>query len=144
MSGIVPPPLPPPARRTTRPLPGRRHVPGSGRPPPTLDGGDASFDWGCDLFDHRYYWEAHEVWEAEWRATPEGPERQLLRGLICSAASVIKHHQGYADGARRLRERAADAFARCGSVDRGVDLDELLARVQAFAAEGAWPTLPIR
>ncbi|MCB9699685.1 MAG: DUF309 domain-containing protein [Alphaproteobacteria bacterium] len=143
MSGPVPPPHPPPPRRTSRPLPGRRHVPGSGQPPPELSG-SAEFAWGCDLFDHRFYWEAHEVWETEWRATPEGAERELLRGLICAAASVIKHHQGYEDGARRLRGRAATAFAASEPVDRGIDLDELLTRLDRFAAEGRWPTLPTR
>lgn len=118
-------------------------MPGAGRAP---DGsvGIGDFAWGCDLFDHRYYWEAHEVWECEWRTLPDGPERELLRGLVCAAASVIKHHQGWTDGARRLRARADAAFAAAGAIDRGLDLAELRARLAAFASEGRWPTLPSR
>ncbi len=142
---MIPAPESPLPRRTTRPFPARRHVPGEG-PVPTLEGfvPDVDFAWGCDLFDARFYWEAHEVWEAEWRPLRGTPEAELLRGLICAAASVIKHHQGHPDGARRLRERAARAFEEAGGLDRGLDLPELLHRVRRFAEGGEWPTLPIR
>ncbi|TGQ49534.1 DUF309 domain-containing protein, partial [Mesorhizobium sp. M1C.F.Ca.ET.210.01.1.1] len=26
------------------------------------------FRWGIDLFNHGYYWEAHEAWEPLWHA----------------------------------------------------------------------------
>ena len=42
-----------------------------------------AFVWGMDLFNHGYYWEAHEAWEALWRSTRKGTaEHNLLHGLI--------------------------------------------------------------
>ena len=51
--------------------------------------------YAADLFDHRYLWEAHEVWEAVWKDTPKGPEREHLQGLIQAAAYLLKRHMGH-------------------------------------------------
>src|SRR5271165_4357968 len=38
-----------------------------------------AFLWGLDLFNHGYYWEAHEAWEGLWQvADRDGPLRMLL------------------------------------------------------------------
>ncbi len=143
----IPAPDPAPPRRSRRPLPPRRHLPGQG-PHPSTEGfvAVAEWDWACDLFDFRYYWEAHEAWEAAWAPLPhDTPEARLLQGLICGAAFVIKQHQGHVDGATRLLDRARAhlaAAAPLGPRPRGVDLDELLRRLEAFRGGGPWPTLP--
>jgi hypothetical protein len=42
-----------------------------------------AFLWGLDLFNHGYYWEAHEAWEGLWQvADRDGPLRMLFKGLI--------------------------------------------------------------
>ena len=138
----IPAPEQPPPRRSRRPLPRRRHLPGEG-PHPATEGfvAVADWDWACDLFDHRFYWEAHEVWEAAWRPLPhDSPEARLLQGLICGAAFVVKHHQGHTSGARRLLDRARAHLAAAAPND--LDVPELLARLEAFASGGPWPTLP--
>jgi predicted metal-dependent hydrolase len=142
----IPPPETPPARRTVAPFPRQRHLPGEPLPedfPALLDAVGADFDWGCDLFDHRYYWEAHEVWEREWRGLPVGDlERELLQGLICAAAFLVKQHQGVLSGAERLLARAEERLARVGPAGRGIDLVELSRRLHAFREGGPWVTLP--
>lgn len=92
-----------------------------------------SFRFGIDLFNHAYFWEAHEAWEVIWKALPEGPERRLVRGLIQLAAALLKMEVGEAEGARRLVERAkgnlaADLDARRFSV--GFDVSALMIAVE--------------
>jgi predicted metal-dependent hydrolase len=145
----IPAPDPPPPRRTARPFPATRHLPGPGVPHPR-DAGfrpEPDFAYACDLFDHRYYWEAHEVWEAEWRGLDrDSSEAWLLQGLILAAAFALKHHQGVADGARTLLDRChlglRAVVEREGEVVRGIPLRELFRRLHAFAGGGPWPTLP--
>ncbi len=37
-----------------------------------------AFLWGLDLFNHGYYWEAHEAWEGLWQvADRDGPLRMI-------------------------------------------------------------------
>lgn len=147
---MIPAPEPAPPRRSARALPVRRHLPGEG-PHPATEGFVAApdWDWAADLFDHRYYWEAHEVWEACWAPLDKrSEEAALLQGLICAAAFVIKQHQGVADGAARLlarsRDRLTAVVAARGPVVRGVHLPGLLDRLDAFREGGPWPTLPSR
>lgn len=140
MSQPIPEPSSPIARRTERPLPAQRHLPGEGMPAftPVLD-----FAYGCDLFDLRYYWEAHEVWECEWRALPAShPERSLLQGLICAAAFAVKKHQGITSGAERLLERAESYLQRAEPRGRGIDITALIDRLRQFQEGGPWVLLP--
>lgn len=47
--------------------------------------------YGVDLFNHGYWWEAHEAWETVWHTTnKEACYGQFLQGLIQIAAAFIK------------------------------------------------------
>jgi predicted metal-dependent hydrolase len=64
--------------------------------------------WGFDLFNHGYYWEAHEAWEALWRASEKDSScRLLFKALILLAAAGIKVREAKAVSAVRHAERAA-------------------------------------
>jgi hypothetical protein len=53
------------------------------------------FAWGQDLFNHGYYWEAHEAWEGLWRSADRGsPMRAFLKGLILLSAAGVKIREG--------------------------------------------------
>ena len=114
----LPDPSTPPPRRSDFPFPPYRYVPGlnahplrhpQGHRSPHPAGRAAALAYAADLFDHRYLWEAHEVWEALWKDTPEGPERQRLQGLIQAAAYLLKRHMGHP--APRLLEAARRRLA---------------------------------
>src|SRR5712692_7985241 len=48
--------------------------------------------YGIDLFNHGYYWEAHEVWEGLWHACGRtGRTAAFLKGLIKLAAAGVKN-----------------------------------------------------
>lgn len=81
-------------------------------PSPTKEhGADAdpdAFRWGVDLFNHGFYWEAHEAWEGLWRDSAAGSsERSFLHGLILLAAAGVKLREGKWAAARRHGMRAA-------------------------------------
>jgi hypothetical protein len=53
--------------------------------------GSDAFLGDLDLFNHRYYWEAHEAWEGLWQvADRDGPLRMFSKGLILLSAAGVK------------------------------------------------------
>ena len=68
------------------------------------------------LFEGRYYWEAHDVFEAVWiRLPPASAERMLVAGLIQLANAGLKGRMGKPGAARRilaLADRALGEAAR--------------------------------
>ena len=73
----------------------------------------AAYLWGIDLFNHGYYWESHEAWEALWHAAGRrGTTADFLKGLIKLAAAGVKAREGNRDGIGRHARRAADLFSR--------------------------------
>ncbi len=101
-----------------------------------------AFLWGMDLFNHGYYWEAHEAWEARWRtAGRETAERNLLHGLILLAAMGVKLRECKLDAARRHGKRAASFLGQVAgaSVGKLVKLLGLSPACLAARAENAVP-----
>ena len=150
-----------PPRYGSAPLPASRYVPGSGAehpgerveaagPEPQLSepllprerwGEQASYIHGIDLFNHAFWWEAHETWEGLW-ARAEGTQRLFLQGLIQLAAALLKHHVRSAAGCVSLaREARGKLVAVCqrerlarGGRFMGVDVPALLQAIDAAFA----------
>src|SRR4051794_19651168 len=69
---------------------------------------NATYRYAIDLFNHGFYWEAHEAWESLWHAAGRsGPTADFLKGLIKLAAAGVKLREGRAAGVRQHAERAA-------------------------------------
>ncbi|HEU5033572.1 MAG TPA: DUF309 domain-containing protein [Mycobacteriales bacterium] len=84
---------------------------------------------------------AHEVLEAQWKATT-GAERDLWRGLAQLAVALTHHARGNARGAAALFERAADTLAPlAGTTPYDVPVDQLRRWAQA-GADGSTGGLP--
>jgi len=123
-----------------RALPEVAFLPGAGEPPrptgersPPLEAprwrDHEPYLWGCDLYAHGFPWEAHEVWEGAWAATPPGLEHALLAGLIQAAAADVQARLGKWRGVAALASRARrNLIAAGGPRLCGVD-------VRGFAAE---------
>ncbi len=72
----------------------------------------SAYLYGVDLFNHRYYWEAHEAWEGPWKTAPQSSIlARFLRGLVQLAAMQIKLRDGNERGANKLRIKALDNLA---------------------------------
>jgi hypothetical protein len=71
---------------------------------------------GLDLFNHGYYWEAHEVWESLWHACGrQGATAGFLKGLIQLAAAGVKVREGRLAGVRSHAHRARELFDQAAS-----------------------------
>lgn len=69
--------------------------------------------YGCDLYNHGYWWETHEAWEGLWQLTDkDGPQGQFLQGLIQVAACHLQLEQGHLRGVERLRNSSAGHIER--------------------------------
>ncbi|MCG8403560.1 MAG: DUF309 domain-containing protein [Phycisphaerales bacterium] len=94
--------------------------------------------YGCDLYNHGYWWEAHEAWEGLWHKTAKGsPQRSYLQGLIQVSARHLKLFLGHMEGVERLREtgtahlrKTLDAISN--DYFMGIHLSDWLARVDAY------------
>ena len=151
-------------RYTTRPFPRYRYIPGRS-PHPVRDPDGHSFghgpapleafaaeDWpscveylyGIDLFNNRYWWEAHESLEQCWVAAGRTTETGLfLQGLIQIAVACLKFEQGFTDVAQRM---AADGLAKFPPGRErmlGISTLELRRDIHGHLREGA-PTPEIR
>ena len=60
--------------------------------------------YGCDLYNHAYWWEAHEAWEGLWQTCDKkSTQGRFLQGLIQAAACHLKLHMHSRSGVDRLR-----------------------------------------
>lgn len=161
------PPLPapdpaPPLRAPHLGLPPYRYVPGAsphplrhasghrwGHPPaPRVTPWHQDPRWlhGLDLFDHRFYWEAHEALELLWHGLDRSdPAAPLLQGLIQAAAAALRAHAGDHRSAAallvRARVRLQGAASALGPVVHGLNLPGTVRSLDAFHGGGPWPLL---
>lgn len=62
--------------------------------------------YGCDLFNARFWWEAHESWEVAWKQFPNDcPAKPAVQMMIQTAAAVIKKEIGNQTGVTTLLAR---------------------------------------
>ena len=68
---------------------------------------DPAFRYGLALHDGGFFWEAHEIWEAVWKAAPmNGLDHIALRALIQIANAGLKQRRARPRAAARLIEEA--------------------------------------
>ena len=100
-----------------------------------------------DLFDSRYYWEAHEVLEQMWHGcTGERTgQRCLLQGLIQAAAFRLKVHQRMERPAKKLLNasltKLRTAENTLGPIVSGVDIAFLRETLPLVLEDARWPTV---
>lgn len=142
-----------PPRYSSRPFPPYRYVPFQGAatlPHPRNDPAGHSYsadeeylaafgagDWatcepylyGVDLFNHGYWWEAHEAFEVVWQAAG-GRETQcgvFIQGLIQLAAAQLKRVCGSPRGAQSLTDSGCEKLTVAAGVFLGIDVASLIA-----------------
>ena len=95
---------------------------------------------GLDLFNHGYYWESHECWEAVWHnAGRHGLLADFLKALIKIAAALVKAREGRVDGVRRHARRALELLSFTseqvtGNTFMGLPLQKLVEAAESIAA----------
>jgi predicted metal-dependent hydrolase len=158
----------PPRYWPTTPLPPYRYVPGLTPHPrrdprghsyrvALRDNRSAAWDpaqwrslpqwlFGIDCFNAFFFWEAHEQWEALWRAVPRSsvPGR-LLQGLIQIAAALLKIRLESIPGATRLSGKGLSKLAAIAAATRylmGLDLATTAHQLTTYFRPLAERTLP--
>lgn len=64
---------------------------------------NANYLFGVDLYNHAYWWEAHEAWEELWHTTKKSAAYgQFLQGLIQVSAAFIKWQSQQQVGMEKL------------------------------------------
>jgi uncharacterized protein len=90
-------------------------------PVPPLDPNDwqasPGYLEGVDFFNHGFYWEAHETWEALWHAAGRGgPTGIWLKALIKLAAAGVKAREGNPVGVERHARRSLELIGELRSL----------------------------
>ena len=90
---------------------------------------------GVDLFNHGFWWEAHEALEDPWRAAGRRSDTgRFLQGLIQIAAAHWKRQSGSALAATRLYRAGLSKIRETSGVRLGIDAAAFAAQVEAYFA----------
>ena len=141
-------------RYSSEPFPPYRYVPGE-HPHPTRDPRGhssgtpevtqllspdswqtcAPYLYAIDLFNHGYWWEAHEALEPFWRAADRNARDGLfLQGLIQVAAALLRHSMGTVEAARAKAEDGCAKMRRAPELFLGIDVPTFVEDVRQFVA----------
>jgi predicted metal-dependent hydrolase len=92
----------------------------------------SGYERGLELIREGRYFEAHEELEDAWRAA-EPAERDFLQGLVHVAVAWYQAGRGRRIGCERQLAKAARRLAPYAPTHRGLEVDDLLAQVEAAA-----------
>ncbi|MCK6483827.1 MAG: DUF309 domain-containing protein [Phycisphaerae bacterium] len=106
-------------------------------PPPDRWEESEEYLFGADLYNHAYWWEAHETWESIWQSSDKsGPQGRFLQALIQVSAAHLQRHVGSVEGATRLLERSRTHFdfvqGRVPETYMGLNLPDFRERVDRY------------
>jgi hypothetical protein len=89
---------------------------------------------GIALYNEGRFFEAHEAWEHEWLAAPEGAEKQLLQCLIMLAGALYKFTRQETLGTLKMLKKCGALLKALPTfdVDFDIDLDNLRNDVEMF------------
>lgn len=140
------------ARYTEIPFPRRKYIPGQGVHPSRDPAGPhvpevaSSVKFGpdtwqdcqpylyaIDLFNHGYWWEAHEVLEDLWMETGKKTTiARFLQGIIQVAAALLKDSLAFDHGASRLAAKGLPKLRVKTGVFLGLDIEAFVEQVERF------------
>jgi predicted metal-dependent hydrolase len=85
----------------------------------------STYEEGAALFNEGRFFEAHEVWEHEWRMIPD-PDRAQTQAAILVCGVFILIEKGRLAPASRLTERALERLAEAAAQSELLGLQPLL------------------
>jgi uncharacterized protein len=103
---------------------------------------EAAYKRGLAAIRERRYFEAHEELEIAWRAAT-AEERDFFQGLVHVAVAWYQAGRGRPVATARQLEKAARRLAPFAPAHRGVDVQAVLAQVQAAQARVAAGSLEL-
>lgn len=148
-----------PVRYSARAFPAYRFVPGRA-PHPTRDPRGHSYGaiddpvplhpdrwsdcetylYAVDLFNHGYWWEAHEQLERLWRAADRRtPDGLFVQGLIQVCAALLQHSMGAGATARRKAAAGCAKLRGMPPLYLGIDVRAFTRDIDRVLAGGDGP-----
>jgi predicted metal-dependent hydrolase len=103
---------------------------------------EAAFKRGLEEIRAGRYFEAHEELEEAWRAAPP-EERDFFQGLVHVAVAWYQAGRGRPVATGSQLAKAARRLASFAPAHRGVDVDDVLAQVDAARARVAAGSLEL-
>lgn len=103
---------------------------------------EAAFKRGLEAIRQGRYFEAHEELETAWRAAPD-EERDFFQGLVHVTVAWYQAGRGRPVATGRQLEKATRRLAAFAPTHRGVDVEGVLAQVQAAQARVAGGSLDL-
>jgi len=104
--------------------------------------------YGVDLYNHAYWWEAHEAWEVLWRQ-PQAAylTKEFLQGLIKIAAAFLKWQLKQQRGVEQLYNEGIEHLQTVlaqRDIDMGINLMEFITQLSkhftiVVADVAQWP-----
>ena len=91
---------------------------------------DLLLDQGIDLFNRKYFFEAHDVWEEIWQAE-KGPMRNFFKGLIHLAGGFHHYQNGNYRGSVALLTSGIGYLSPYLPGQLGIDLEAVLPEIRA-------------
>lgn len=108
----------------------------------------AAYLYGIDLFNHGYWWEAHEALETVWLAAGQKETvcGRFVQGLIQLAGAQLKRFVGEARGAHSLTANGCEKLAQVEGIYLGIEVAALIAEAQRCLSEdrGEFPRIELR
>lgn len=80
---------------------------------------------GAAIYNAGEFHAAHDAWEEVWLRLEDGPDRDLLNGLIQFTAAVYHADQRNWEGTRGLARGGREYLSGLGSTPRGVSLEPI-------------------
>ncbi len=106
----------------------------------------APYLFGVDLFNHGYWWEAHEAWESVWLvAGRETLAGQIIQGLIQLAGAQLKRFTAVPRGAQMLTETGIAKLSLADGIYLGIEVAPLIDDMQRCLREdrGEFPRIEL-
>lgn len=91
--------------------------------------------YAIDLYNHAYWWECHEQFEALWHAVGHDTRQgQFLQGLVQIAAANLHRFMDTdnEDAGQSLAEKGLERLAAFTGVYMGIDVDRFRCDTQAY------------
>jgi len=92
--------------------------------------------YGVDLFNHGYWWEAHEAWETLWFAAGQQTRvGQFIQGLIQAAAAQLKRFLDEERGAQKLTVSSIAKLSLAEGIFLGIEIESFSADLERCLQE---------
>ena len=98
-------------------------------------GSEDAIRLGLKLFNDERYWESHEALEIAWRRFT-GPEKEVLQGIILTAAALVHLQKNEPDVALSVLQRGYAKLAVSQGTHFGVDISALKREIDSMLSSG--------